>query len=134
MPDTPNKMIARAFLDALSAGDVEAMSGIISKDIEAVATGTSVLSANRKYDDVMEAVAGLKQATKSGIAVEIVSLTEEDGRVVCEWKGSSELVTGAPYNNEYVFIFHIEDGKVRRMTEYMDTKLADEVMGPMLAG
>ncbi len=134
MSESANKQIARAFMNALSTGDVEAMSGIISQDIEAVATGTSVLSANRNYDAVLEAVAGLKQATKDGIAIEILSLTEEDGRVVCEWKGSSELVTGTPYNNEYVFIFQIEDGKVRRMTEYMDTKLADEVMGPILAG
>ncbi len=134
MAETPNKQIARSFMNALSTGDVEAMSGIISKDIEALTTGTSVLSTNRNYDAVLEAVAGLKQATKNGIAVEIISLTEEGDRVVCEWKGSSEILTGTPYNNEYVFIFRIADGKVHRMTEYMDTKLADEVMGPMLGG
>ncbi len=134
MVDSPNKQLARAFLNALSKGDVDAMSKIISPDIEAVATGTSVLSAQRDYAAVLEAVASLKQATKDGIAVDIVSLTEEEDRIVCEWKGSSELVTGTPYNNEYVFIFYVKDGKVRRMTEYMDTKLADDVMGPLLAG
>lgn len=42
---------------------------------------------------------------KDGIVVEILSLMEEDGCVVCEWKGFLEFVIGMFYNNEYVFIF-----------------------------
>ena len=133
MSESENKSVVRAFIDALSRGDVNAMNSVITEDIVAVAKGTSVLSTTRDHAQTLEAVAGLKASTKNGIAFDIVSLTEEGDRVVCETKGSSELVTGQPYNNEYVFIFTLRDGRVCGIREYFDTKLVDETMGPMLA-
>jgi len=132
MPESEHKALARAFIDALSRGDVDAMDRVIAPDIVADAKGTSVLSVVRDRDQVLEAVAGLKASTKNGIAFDIVSLTEEGDRVVCETRGSSELLTGQPYNNEYVFIFTIRDGRICGIREYFDTKLVDETMGPLL--
>ncbi len=133
MSESEGKRTVRAFIDALSRGDVAAMNEVITEDIVAEAKGTSVLSTTRGHAETLEAVAGLKASTRNGIAFDIVSLTEEGDRVVCETKGSSELVTGAPYNNEYVFIFTLREGRVCGIREYFDTKLVDETMGPMLA-
>ena len=133
MGESINKQIARAFIDALSRGDVDAMAQVITQDIVADAKGTSVVSMKGDHAGVLEAVAGISASTKGGIAFDIVALTEEDDRVVCEVQGASELVTGQPYNNEYAFVFTLRDGKVCGIREYFDTKLAEETMGPLLA-
>ena len=133
MTDSANKQVARAFIDALSRGDVDAMAQVITDDIVADAKGTSVVSMKRDHAAVLEAVAGIRASTKDGIAFTIVALTEDEDRVVCEVQGASELVTGQPYNNDYAFVFTLRDGKICGIREYFDTKLAEETMGPLLA-
>jgi len=39
------------------------------------------------------------------------------------------VTTGRPYNNTYCQVFSVRDGKIRTVTEYMDTALVDEVFG-----
>ena len=70
--------------------------------------------------------------TKSGIEFKILNLTAEDDRVACEAQGFSTMINGKAYNNEYHFLFSFRDGKVCQVKEYLDTKLADEVLGPYL--
>lgn len=36
---------------------------------------------------------------------------------------------GVPYNNTYCFVFRLADGKVREVTEYMDTALVAAALG-----
>jgi ketosteroid isomerase-like protein len=49
--------------------------------------------------------------------------------VVVEARGNSTTKTGIPYNNKYCFVFRLADGKLREVTEYMDTELATAAMG-----
>ena len=128
-----NKTVVRKFVQALGAGDAETLKSLITSDIEAVCTGTCLLSATRGYDEIVGAAGMLKQVTHSGIAFEILQLTAEDDRVAAEIQGRSALVTGAAYNNEYHFLFWLRDGKIFRMKEYMDTLLTQTVFAPLLA-
>ena len=76
---------------------------------------------------------GLPQITTTGgISFEFLNLTAEDDRVAVEAKGRSTEVSGKEYNNEYHFLIFFRDGKVCRMKEYLDTKLAEEVLGKYL--
>jgi uncharacterized protein len=63
--------------------------------------------------------------------------TNEAVRIVCEGdivvvEGRGRVITkaGTPYNNNYCFVFRLRDGKLRELTEYMDTELAAQVLGP----
>ena len=47
----------------------------------------------------------------------------EDDLVVVEARGNSKTKKGQPYNNTYCFIYRLEDGKVKELTEYIDTEL-----------
>jgi uncharacterized protein len=49
--------------------------------------------------------------------------------VVVEARGSSTTKTGIPYNNKYCFVFRLAGGKLREVTEYMDTELATAAIG-----
>jgi ketosteroid isomerase-like protein len=53
----------------------------------------------------------------------------EDDHVVVQARGANTTRGGAPYNNSYCFVFRIEDGKLKEVTEYMDTELATAVLG-----
>lgn len=134
MGDSPNKALARAFLQAITDGDVGALGGIMDKDIVIDAKGTSVVSAKRGYDEFSQLVAGLKETLEDGLDFDVTALIEEGDRVVCEAVGKSKLKDGPRYDNEYVFVMTIRDGKIVEVHEYFDTVLADKTVGPVLAG
>jgi hypothetical protein len=50
--------------------------------------------------------------------------------VVAECQGDATTVAGEPYANTYCFVIRIVEGKLREMTEYMDTALVERVLGP----
>ena len=41
--------------------------------------------------------------------------------VVVEHRLRATLANGAPYDNDYCFVLEMENGRIRRMREYMDT-------------
>ncbi len=127
-----NKAVVTRFIQALGSGDADTIASLMHDDIAAVCTGTSLLSGTRGHADICTAVGMLGQMTQGGIAFTILSLTAEDERVSCEVEGRSTLVNGTPYDNQYHFLFSLRDGKVVRLKEYMDTKLVDDALGPLL--
>jgi uncharacterized protein len=52
-----------------------------------------------------------------------------DDMVVVEARGSNTTKSGKPYNNSYCFVFRVADGKLKEVTEYMDTFLVNAVLG-----
>lgn len=126
-----NKAVVEQFLSALGSGNSEAIAKLITEDVAAICTGTSVLSMTRTYTDIVGTVGMLKAVTQNGISFKILEMTAEADRVSCEAEGTSTLVNGVPYNNQYHFLFYIRDGKVYKLKEYIDTKLADATLGAL---
>jgi ketosteroid isomerase-like protein len=54
--------------------------------------------------------------------------------VVIECRGRVTTRTGRPYSNTYCFVCRLEGGKVKELTEYMDTQLVVDVLEPPPAG
>jgi ketosteroid isomerase-like protein len=52
----------------------------------------------------------------------------EDDYVVVECRGQVTTKSGKPYNNTYCYVCRIENGKLKELTEYMDTALVAEVL------
>jgi hypothetical protein len=50
--------------------------------------------------------------------------------VVAECKGDATTVTGERYANTYCFVMRLADGKLKELTEYMDTALVERVLKP----
>jgi len=42
--------------------------------------------------------------------------------VIIEMTNRGKLGNGKDYENEYCFVFEVENGKVRRVREYVDTQ------------
>lgn len=63
------------------------------------------------------------------LRLEARRLIAEDDLVVVEAQGSASTVAGVPYDNGYCFVFRLEDGIIREITEYMDTQLVMTAFG-----
>lgn len=53
--------------------------------------------------------------------------------VVVEARGSNTTKSGQPYNNAYCFVIQLAEGKLKAITEYMDTELVTAVLGERAA-
>ncbi|BBY25808.1 nuclear transport factor 2 family protein [Mycobacterium stomatepiae] len=128
-----NKDVVIRWLNAVAEGDGAALKALCTKDIVHEIMGTSVVSRQLSRDDLVALAGSLFQITKSGIQFTILNATAEHDRVSAQFTGTSELVTGVPYNNVYHLLFRLRDGRICEGWEYCDTKLVDEVLGPLLA-
>ena len=54
----------------------------------------------------------------------------EGDHVVVECRGHVQTVRGEAYNNTYCYVCRFENGRLRELTEYMDTALTDAVLTP----
>jgi len=52
----------------------------------------------------------------------------EGDYVAVECRGQVTTKAGKPYNNAYCYICRLEDGKLKELTEYLDTALAIAVL------
>jgi len=52
----------------------------------------------------------------------------EDDHVVVECRGKVTTKKGQPYHNSYCYVVRLAGGKMRELTEYMDTALAERVL------
>jgi ketosteroid isomerase-like protein len=51
--------------------------------------------------------------------------------VVVQARGQATTKAGAPYNNEYCFVYRLENGAIKEVTEYMDTELVTSALTPI---
>ncbi|MEJ2410882.1 MAG: nuclear transport factor 2 family protein [Novosphingobium sp.] len=62
-----------------------------------------------------------------GIQLTILDMFAERDAVVVQATGIATSSSGKPYNNKYLLLFRVRDGRVVSMTEYLDSKLFQEV-------
>jgi len=53
----------------------------------------------------------------------------EDDYVVVECRGRVTTKSGTPYINTYCWVCRVADGKLRELTEYLDTELVTAALG-----
>jgi uncharacterized protein len=52
----------------------------------------------------------------------------EDDYVVVECRGQVTTKAGKPYNNTYCYVIRLEGGKLRELTDYLDTALVEHAL------
>lgn len=127
-----NKRFVIEFLTELCAGNAAHIADMMTDDVQAVAVGTASISATRDKETIVRTCEAFPVVTQSGLNPTIVTAIAEGETVAIEWRGNCTLANGTPYNNEYAMIFTMRDGKIAHFREYFCTKLADEVLAPLL--
>ncbi len=66
---------------------------------------------------------------EGGVTITPYNLIADGDYVAMQAHGKSMAKNGKAYNNSYCQVFKIVGGKVKEVTEYLDTALVDDVFG-----
>jgi len=123
-----NKRIARHFFECLSRGDAKAVLDLYAEDATVWTAGSLVFSGRRTKQEVAPLMEGILGAFPEGLRFTVHGMTAEGDRVAVEAESRGRHANGKLYNNLYHFLLVVREGKVRELKEYLDTKLAHEVL------
>ena len=125
MTTEENKRLMQKVFDELSRGNSPALIEVLADDVEWHVTGTTKFSKTyRGKATVMnELVMPLFSLLEGQFVMTADRFIADDNYVVVEARGKATTKAGRPYNNKYCWVFRMEDGKVKEVTEYMDTQL-----------
>ncbi len=128
-----NKKVVIKFIEAMSNGDAAAAAPCLAPDAITLAKGFGKFAGVRRHDVILATIDAFRKLVPTGLSCTIRSVTAEGDRVVVEFEGNATLINGASYCNQYCMAFTLCDGLIKRVNEYFCTKLADEVLWPLVA-
>lgn len=121
------------FLETLSSGDLEKIRATFHDDAvwQVQVKGILGEGAHRgKKAIVDEFLAPVRGMFKPGDPkLNITSLASQGPLVLGEVEARGTFADGRPYENLYVFVIEIKDGKVYRLREYMDSLYVAKLQG-----
>jgi ketosteroid isomerase-like protein len=123
-----NKRIVHHFFECLSRGDTKAVLDLYAEDATLWTAGSLAFSGRRSKQEVAPLMEGILGAFPHGLRFTIRGMTAEGDRVAVEVESLGRHANGRLYNNLYHFLVVVREGKVHEVKEYLDTKLAHEVL------
>ena len=127
------KQVVLKFIEAMSTSDADTAATCLAPDAFTLAMGFGKFAGVRRFDTILATIAAFKELVPTGLRVDTKSVTAEGERVVVEFEGNATLRNGASYCNQYCMVFTVREGKIKQVNEYFCTKLADEVLYPLVA-
>ncbi len=131
MAASENKRLLQQIFEELSKGNSELFVASMADDFRWTVTGRTKWS--RTYEGkqavIKELLGPLRARIEGRIRTTAHRLIAEDDFVVVEAQGSNTTKSGAPYNNNYCFVFRLADNQLKEVTEYFDTELVTAALG-----
>lgn len=125
-----NKALVQRIHDALDTGNGQVFVDSLADDARWTLEGSTPWS--RTYEGKKAIRDELLTPLFAQFAGPYVSKTErliaEGDRVVVLFSGDVPTKAGKRYNNRYCYIYRLEGGKVKELTEYFDTALVQEAL------
>jgi steroid delta-isomerase-like uncharacterized protein len=123
-----NKQLVAEFFEAMNRGDTEALLDAYADDGAVQTMGHTLISGRRGKAEIRAFADGVYDAFPGGISFLVNSIIAEGDRVAVEAESVGEHVSGQTYNNQYVFLFTLRDGKIVELKEYLDTEMVTDVL------
>jgi ketosteroid isomerase-like protein len=126
-----NKAIVNEFIEAMKTSNVDKLKTMITDDFSWWIIGKPEYLATAGEHDTEYFLGFFKGAAlfPEGADFKTTSMISEGNKVAAEAEFKANTAMGTYYENSYHFLFIIEDGKVKRMKEYMDTYHAKVTFG-----
>jgi uncharacterized protein len=122
-----NKQVVLQFYNHLMAREFDAAMQMLDQDIVWWTNGNQPFSgAHTGRDAVIELFTPLRDHV-AVLKFSFGAFTAEEDRVAFEMVSESKLTNGLDYNNTYHFLFWIQDGRVKRVHEYLDTAYTRDI-------
>lgn len=135
-PTTENKQLLQDIFAGLAQGDSRLLVDSMAEDFRWTAIGSTPWS--RTYEGKQTVLTELFVPLRARIADRVRTHAQRfiaDGEyVVVEARGANTTKAGKSYNNTYCFVFRVTGGKLREVTEYLDTELVTAVLLEEAAG
>ncbi len=130
MPAGENKQLMQQVFDELAAGNGQPFMDVLAEDARWTVIGSSAWS--RTYEGKRTIVDELMRPLFSQFAgqyrARAIRIVAEDDAVVIEARGEVMTKAGQPYNQTYCYVLQFAGGRVRKLTEYLDTDLVNQVL------
>ncbi|WP_026909994.1 nuclear transport factor 2 family protein [Patulibacter minatonensis] len=119
-----SKQVVEDFLKTFSTGDVEHILASMTEDATWWVAGTMEgISGTYTREEFGQLAGGIGAGTKEArIQLTPHAWTVDGDRVAVETESYAELNNGRVYNNHYHFLFVVQDGRIHRVKEYLDTE------------
>jgi ketosteroid isomerase-like protein len=126
-----NKKLMQDMFAELGKGNGDAFLGNMADDIEFTIIGSTKYSGTFKgKKDLVEKLLGpLNAQLEGGISITPSNFIADGDTVAMQAQGKSTTKAGKSYDNTYCQVFTFKDGKVQRVTEYLDTELVTTAFG-----
>ncbi|HKT52727.1 MAG TPA: nuclear transport factor 2 family protein [Candidatus Angelobacter sp.] len=125
-----NKRLLEKIFSELAVGNSRFFVDAMADDFSWTVTGTTRWS--KKYAGKAVVLSELFGTLTSRMDGRIKTIPDrfiaEDDHVVVEAHGSNTTKSGKPYNNRYCFVFRVSDGRLKEVTEYLDTELVSSAL------
>jgi ketosteroid isomerase-like protein len=132
MSAAENKQLLQNIFAALSVGDGKPFIDSLADDFCWTITGATAWS--KTYRGKQAVRAELLRPLFAQFADQYTNnlqrIIAEDDLVVVECRGHVTTKSGKPYNNAYCWVCRVADGKLKELTEYLDTALVAAVLEP----
>ena len=126
-----NKKLIQDMFAELSSGNPEAFLGNMADDVQFTLIGSTKFSGvfNGKQELIDKVLTPLSSQLEGGLTITPENFIADGDTVAMQAKGKSRTKSGKSYDNTYCQVFQIVNGKVQRVTEYLDTELVTEAFG-----
>jgi ketosteroid isomerase-like protein len=131
MKTEENRRLMQQVFAELAKGNSQALVDVLADDVAWHVTGTTKFSRtyHSKASLMNELVVPLFSLLADQLAMVADRIIADDNYVAVECQGKATTKLGKPYNNKYCLVVRLEDGKIKELTEYMDTNLVITTFG-----
>jgi len=127
-----NKQIARNLFENLSNLKFDAMLDAIAEDVRWFVLGGTYFGETLNKELLRKSLRTVKVGVPNGLNLKISRVIAEGDNVVVEAEGNAQTAGNKTYNNKYVWVLTIRNGKVVEGREFMDTMHVLETFGPVM--
>ena len=125
-----NKQLVQRVFAELANGNARPFVDSFADDVRWTVVGTTKWSRTYEGKDsvLKDLLRPLRDRMKGPIKIAATRFLADADCVVVEARGEGTTKTGRAYNNTYCWIFRLDGGRVREITEYLDTALVESAM------
>jgi ketosteroid isomerase-like protein len=119
-----NEQVVREFNETISRHDFDRLARLLDDNATYEACGIDLEGAGLfDKDTLLQMLPGMLALFEPGSPrMTITRMFNDDDWVVMEGTGAGTFRNGASYDNRYIIVFEVVDGRVRTVREYMDTQ------------
>ncbi|MBB82624.1 MAG: nuclear transport factor 2 family protein [Myxococcota bacterium] len=131
MDGETSKKVVLDYLSAQGRGDGETMAALLADDVQWRPPRGVPIGQPTGRDTVLQtmAEAGAKFFDLSTMKVEVKWIIAEGDKVVIRQSATAKAANGNDYENEYVWVYIVRDGRIAEIEEHVDSKrFADIVL------